>query len=101
MAGEFDKDFGYLMPFLDKIGAAANSLSNPAARDELRQLIAGEKGRWMRIRELLANPASAAVASTVNKPSGQAPSPSPEPNAPPQFTVGSLKGRGAGGTRAQ
>jgi len=51
--GEFDKDFGYLMPFLDKVAAAASGLSDPAAREELTQLVGGEKKRWTRIRQLL------------------------------------------------
>jgi len=51
--GAFDKDFGYLMPFLDKVAAAAGDLSEPAAREELTRLIAEEKVRWQRIRELL------------------------------------------------
>ncbi len=51
--GAFDKDFGYLMPFLDKVAAAAGDLSDPAAREELNRLLAEEKVRWQRIRELL------------------------------------------------
>ena len=53
--GEFDKDFGYLMPFLDKVAAAASDLSDPAAREELAQLVGGEKERWARIHQLLSN----------------------------------------------
>ncbi len=49
----FDKDFGYLMPFLDKVAAAASELQDPAAREELARLMADEKARWNRIRELL------------------------------------------------
>jgi hypothetical protein len=51
--GAFDKDFGYLMPFLDKVAAAAGELTDPAAREELSRLIAEEKVRWERVRELL------------------------------------------------
>ncbi len=51
--GAFDKDFGYLMPFLDKVAAAAGELANAAAREELTRLIAEEKVRWERVRELL------------------------------------------------
>ncbi|MDY7225583.1 hypothetical protein [Hyalangium rubrum] len=51
--GAFDKDFGYLMPFLDKVAAAASELTDPVAREELIQLIAEEKVRWERARELL------------------------------------------------
>ncbi len=51
--GAFDKDFGYLMPFLDKVAAAAGELEDPAAREELSRLIAEEKVRFERVRELL------------------------------------------------
>lgn len=50
---EFDKDFGYLMPFLDKVTAAASQISDPAAREEFARLVSGEKERWLRVRELL------------------------------------------------
>jgi hypothetical protein len=49
----FDRDFGYLMPFLDKVAAAAGELEDPAARAELTRLISEEKIRWQRVRELL------------------------------------------------
>jgi hypothetical protein len=49
----FDRDFGYLLPFLDKVAAAASELQDPAAREELARLMADEKARWNRIRELL------------------------------------------------
>lgn len=51
--GAFEKDLGYLMPFLDKVAAAADELEEPAAREELARLIAEEKVRWARIRQLL------------------------------------------------
>jgi len=50
--GAFDRDFGYLMPFLDKLEAHAAGLPEGAAREELLQLVAEEKARWPRIREL-------------------------------------------------
>jgi hypothetical protein len=49
----FDRDFGYLMPFLDKVEAAASELEDAAAREELARLLADEKARWNRVRELL------------------------------------------------
>jgi hypothetical protein len=100
VAGEFDKDFGYLLPFLDKIAQAADSLSNSAAGKELRELVSGEKARWIRIRELLNSPTKAAVpagaASTRPGTATSAPAPAPSDGrpAPPQFTVGRLKGLG-------
>ncbi|HEX8697921.1 MAG TPA: hypothetical protein VF815_03705 [Myxococcaceae bacterium] len=70
--GAFDKDFGYLMPFLDKVAAAAGDLSDPAAREELTRLIAEEKVRWQRVRELLRG---ASGSTSVPRP----PSPSSAP----------------------
>jgi hypothetical protein len=101
VAGEFDKDFGYLLPFLDKIAQAADSLSNSAAGKELRELVSGEKTRWIRIRELLNSPTKATVpagAASSTRPATATSAPAPAPSdgrpAPPQFTVGRLKGLG-------
>src|SRR5690349_14382526 len=99
MAGEFDKDFGYLMPFLDKIAAAAPSLADPAARSELTKLMADEKAKWARIRELLSGAAGRATgAPAVTGPAaaggGQNDSQTATPTAlreSPSFTVGSLR----------
>ena len=95
MAGEFDKDFGYLMPFLDKVAAAAPSLADPAARAELTKLVADEKARWARIRQLLGGAAGQTVpqASTPsNNAAAQAAAP-PDAREPLSFTVGSLRPR--------
>ena len=99
MAGQFDKDFGYLLPFLDKIAQAADSLSNPGASKELRDLVSGEKARWARIRELLESPSKVTGSTARASPRPAAatePARAPEPDrpAPPQFTVGRLKGLG-------
>lgn len=111
MPGEFDKDFGYLMPFLDKIAGAAQTIANPAARAELTKLVADEKARWTRIRELLSGAAgqsqpvpqvtsqSAPVATSTTRPvmattdpPATAPTvPSPIVREPLSFTVGSLR----------
>ncbi|HKQ08834.1 MAG TPA: hypothetical protein VJ464_27175 [Blastocatellia bacterium] len=104
MAGEFDKDFGYLMPFLDKVAAAAASLADPAARTELTRLIAEEKARWARIRELLGGAsgrATTAPAATTAPTTTIAPTTPANPINPPavasaarepfSFTVGSLR----------
>ena len=99
MAGEFDKDFGYLMPFLDKVAGAAASLADPAARSELTRLIAEEKARWARIRELLGGAsgraATAPTATTApTTPTGPTNLPAAAPSAarePFSFTVGSLR----------
>jgi hypothetical protein len=66
--GAFDKDFGYLMPFLDKVTAAAQDLEDPAAREELSRLMAEEKSRWQRVRELLRGAPGGEAASGTTKP---------------------------------
>lgn len=89
---EFEKDFGYLMPFLDKIAAAATTLPDQAARGELAQLITDEKRRWARIRELL----SGATSTGESKPAATADAdevPSAAVKVQPSFTVGSLRQR--------
>lgn len=94
MAGEFDKDFGYLMPFLDKVAGTAASLADPAARAELTKLIAEEKVKWGRIRELLGGAAGQATAApataTGNRDNPQAAA-APAVREPFSFTVGSLR----------
>ncbi len=98
--GQFDKDFGYLMPFLDKVAASANNLSDPAAREELKRLIADEKPRWSRIRQLLsgASGQSPSASKTVEANSARTdPAAQPESSVtakePLSFTVGSLRPR--------
>ena len=95
MAGEFDKDFGYLMPFLDKIAGAAPSLADPAARAELTKLMAEEKARWARIRELLGGAtgqATAAIAPPASEDKGQPQATTSSVEREPlSFTVGSLR----------
>ena len=49
----FDRDIGYLMPFLDRVAAAARELPDAGAREELTRLMAEEKVRWARIQALL------------------------------------------------
>lgn len=94
---QFDKDFGYLMPFLDKVTAAAEALADPAARAELTKLLAGEKQRWMRARQLLsgatASPPATGRATVAQKPPTELPG---QDKAEParSFTVGSLRPRG-------
>jgi hypothetical protein len=67
--GAFDKDFGYLMPFLDKVAAAAGDLTDPAAREELSRLISEEKVRWQRVRELLRGASGSSAAPRAPGPS--------------------------------
>jgi hypothetical protein len=49
----FDRDIGYLMPFMDRVATAANELQDASAREELQRLMAEEKARWARIQQLL------------------------------------------------
>jgi hypothetical protein len=97
MAGEFDKDFGYLLPFLDKVAGAAATLADPAARAELTRLIADEKGRWARIRELLGGAAGRATTAPPVAVSSQKDNPPAIEAAAARetfsFTVGSLRPR--------
>ncbi|HXG67802.1 MAG TPA: hypothetical protein VNO70_22060 [Blastocatellia bacterium] len=91
----FEKDFGYLMPFLDRVAAAAIGLADPAARDELTRLMAGEKQRWSRIRQLLAG-AAGNPAPSAGRPATPAPAEQPAETprmSGPRFTVGSLRPR--------
>jgi hypothetical protein len=98
--GQFDKDFGYLMPFLDKVAAAADNLSDPAAREELKRLVTDEKPRWLRIQKLLSGASGQAKPVEVNpvksnsaaQASARAESPVTE-KEPLSFTVGSLRPR--------
>ena len=92
-ASEFDKDFGYLMPFLGKVAEAANTITDPAAREELKRLVAGEKSKWLRIQQLLSG-ATAQDAAPAN-PTAVAATMTAGPQPPPerQFTVGSLRPR--------
>ena len=94
--GAFEKDFGYLMPFLDKVAAAANTITDAAAREELKRLVAGEQSRWLRIRELLsggaANPAQPAKEPASSNAQASVESPA-QPAPKKAFTVGSLRPR--------
>jgi len=96
-ADQFEKDFGYLMPFIDKIAAAAKELTNPAARAELTSLMADEKPRWTRIRQLLSGATSEATASTRPPAAGATETAVEKPivdassKESPRFTVGSLR----------
>jgi len=95
--GQFDKDFGYLMPFLDKVASAANNLSDPAAREELKRLIADEKPRWARIRQLLSGASGQSPSAAEANPARTNPAALPESSVTEKetwsFTVGSLRPR--------
>ncbi|HLT28433.1 MAG TPA: hypothetical protein VK013_00190 [Myxococcaceae bacterium] len=53
MASSFERDFGYLLPFLDRVTQAASDHPDARVRAELVSLLADEKARWVRVRELL------------------------------------------------
>jgi hypothetical protein len=81
MQDGFEKDFGYLMPFIDRIAAAANHIADDAAQEEFTLLVSDERARWTRIRQLLSGAqAQPQQASEESKPQFQ-------------FTVGSLRKR--------
>lgn len=104
----FDRDIGYLMPFLDRVAAAARELPDAGAREELTRLMAEEKARWARIQQLLGGASgqrAAAPAAPRTPQAARAETPSSAPELarsradginreqPRQagFTVGSLK----------
>ena len=94
-AQPFARDFGYLMPFLDKVEAATGSIADPAAREEAKRLLSGEKERWTRARELLAGAPGGARAGAAKPATAPPPPPPPPPPAPKPsagLTVGSLRG---------
>lgn len=96
--GQFDRDFGYLMPFLDRVAQAGASLA-PAARAELAKLIAGEKERFQRIQQLLAGAEGSASPEPQVRPAPSASKPAQSPRSkrapadPPsaRLTIGSLR----------
>jgi hypothetical protein len=91
----FDKDLGYLMPFLDRLAAAASELPEAGARAELTRLMAEEKVRWARIQELLGGAPGRSAAPTASGAPLLARAHADEINRaeprPAGFTVGSLK----------
>lgn len=93
--GQFDKDFGYLMPFLDKVAAAANNLQETAAREELARLMSDEKTKWARVRQLLSgSEAQQPISSAQTKPAAADLQATAETNTAREafaFTVGSLR----------
>ncbi|RKH54106.1 hypothetical protein [Corallococcus llansteffanensis] len=99
----FDRDFGYLLPFMDKVASAASELPDASARQELVQLMAEEKLRWERIRSLLQGAPGRGASAASSREAARLPT-----DAPPLarvsadgvnrvarreagFTVGSLK----------
>ncbi|MFY0529906.1 hypothetical protein ACN28I_44320 [Archangium gephyra] len=73
----FDRDIGYLMPFLDRVATTADTLPDTAAREELKRLMAEEKVRWARIQQLLGGAAGRST-STPAAAGSSAPSQAPE-----------------------
>ncbi len=83
----FEKDFGYLRPFLQRLESAAAQLPDPAARAELQALVRGEQERFARIEALLGGAAAGARPAPTARPAEA-------PGEPRGFalTVGSLRG---------
>lgn len=71
----FDRDFGYLLPFMDKVAAAAAELQDASAREELTRLMAEEKVRWQRIKDLLGGASGRGAAPTSTLESGRSGAP--------------------------
>lgn len=95
---EYEKDFGYLMPFIKRVSESARTASDPATREQLTQLVKDEEQRWTRIRELLSSSDSTTTNAPAATPSAerQAQAPAEQPSLtdrPYQFTVGSLRPR--------
>ncbi len=93
MAGNFERDFGYLMPFLDRMVDSARS-ADPKVRPELLSLVEGEKARWQRIQALLSGAAASDRPAPTQGPRHRAGSAPVEDvaQAPVRgFTVGSLR----------
>lgn len=102
MASSFERDFGYLVPFMERVEQAASTLPDASARAELTALMREEKARWTRIRELLAGGAGRGAAA---QPEAVIPTrrektvehrAAPPPAQAAGLTVGSLRGRGSG-----
>jgi hypothetical protein len=97
----FARDFGYLIPFLDKVEKAAGALTDPSARAEAMRLAGEEKARWNRLRALLegAPGGSAAEPGPVRaEPDLTAREPAPTVRAEPgrsAIVTASESGRGA------
>ncbi|HEU4389380.1 MAG TPA: hypothetical protein VFV34_16370 [Blastocatellia bacterium] len=87
---QFEKDFGYLMPFIKRVTEAARAFPDLAAREELSQLVSGEEARWARIADLLAGGSPASKSSTTA--SATLPQTADTPSF--AFTVGSLRKAG-------
>jgi len=94
-AGAFDRDFGYLAPFLDRVVQAAPALADPTAREELQRMMVDEKARWARIRALLSGAPGQLEGGRGPRPvvSVQPHQPVPRPGAALGLTVGQLKPR--------
>jgi hypothetical protein len=65
MASSFERDFGYLLPFLDRVTQAASDHPDARVRAELVALLADEKARWTRVRELMSAPPGHARADAL------------------------------------
>lgn len=74
----FDRDIGYLMPFLDRVAATADTLPDAAAREELKRLMAEEKTRWARIQQLLGGAGGKTPSAPASTSSTRSPSSAPE-----------------------
>ena len=91
--GAFERDFGYLFPFLDKLVAAARAMPAGAARTRLEQLLSEERARFEEIRALFSGKAPTVTAkATPAKPAPASATAAQSPQPPENgLTVGSLR----------
>jgi hypothetical protein len=87
----FDRDIGYLMPFLDRVAAAADTLPDATAREELKRLMADEKARWARIQQLLGGATARSPSNAPQLARAHADEINREQPRQAGLTVGSLK----------
>lgn len=87
----FERDLGYLLPFLDRVEGAAKALSDPASRERLLLLVTEERQRWAEIQALLGGAKPAAAPLERPREGAKAPVKPPEDRA--TLTVGSLRKR--------
>lgn len=77
---------------MDRVAAAASTLEDQAAREELARLMAEEKARWARIRELLGGAAGRAAPGADLGGAAPAGDSAQESYLRRVLTVGSLRG---------
>ncbi len=78
----FAKDFGYLIPFLDKVNAYAEGLPDGPRKDELQSLLSSQSADWTRIAAILSGGAPSAPRAQEAPAEAEVPSTDTAPLAP-------------------